>query len=204
MSTNIYRMIHIENLPRLLEWSGDWAQSEAKKRGLSKRPIHHTDIMDARERASIDVPPGGVVADYVPFYFGPRSPMLYAIKQGKVEGCKDQKEIIYLVSTAEAVADAKLQFVFTDGHAIIGYVNHFNRLEDLPNVPWDAINAQYWNNIVDGRCKRQSEFLVRDFFPLSLVGGIGVANAKRQAEVEEILAAAKISMQVKVCNAWYF
>lgn len=204
MSTQIYRMIHIENLPRLLEWGGDWSQNQATQRGLSKRPIHHTDIMDARQRATIDVPPRGVVADYVPFYFGPRSPMLYAIKNGKVEGCKDQKEIIYLVSTAEAVADAKLPFVFTDGHAIIGYVNHFNRLEDLPKVPWDAIRAQYWNNLVDGRCKRQSEFLVRDFFPLSLVGGIGVANEKRKAEVEEVLGAAEISMQVKVCSGWYF
>lgn len=204
MSTQIYRMIHVENLPRLLEWGGDWSQNQATQRGLSKRPIHHTDIMDARQRATIDVPPRGVVADYVPFYFGPRSPMLYAIKNGKVEGCKDQKEIIYLVSSAEAVAEAKLPFVFTDGHAIIGYVNHFNRLEDLPKVPWDAIRAQYWNNLVDGRCKRQSEFLVRDFFPLPLVGGIGVANEKRKAEVEEVLGAAEISMQVKVCSGWYF
>lgn len=204
MATRIYRMIHIENLPRLLEWGGDWAQSEAKRRALSKRPIHHTEIMDARERAHISVEPRGVVADYVPFYFGPRSPMLYAIKQGKVDGCKDQKEIIYLVSTAEAVAEANLPFVFTNGHAIIGYVDHFNRLEDLPKVPWDVIKAQYWNNHTDGRCKRQSEFLVRDFFPLSLVGGIGVANEKRLAEVEAILTAAKISVQVKVCNQWYF
>lgn len=204
MATRIYRMIHIENLPRLLEWSGDWSQNQATKRGLSKRPIHHTDIMDARQRATIDVPPGGVVADYVPFYFGPCSPMLYAIKNGKVEGCNNQKEIIYLVSTAEAVAEAELPFVFTNGHAIIGYVDHFNRLEDLPKVPWDVIKAKYWNNHTDGRCKRQSEFLVRDFFPLSLVSSIGVASDKRLAQVEEMLAAAGSSLQVKVCNGWYF
>jgi len=197
-------MIHIDNLPRLLEWRGDWSQNQASQRGLSKRPIHHTGIMDARERTHITVEPHGVVADYVPFYFGPRSPMLYAIKNGKVDGCKDQKEIIYLVSTAERVAEAKLPFVFTNGHAIIGYVDHFNRLEDLPKVPWDVIKAQYWNNIEDGRCKRQAEFLVRDFFPLSLVGGIGVANNTRLAKVQEILEAAGTSIDVRVCNGWYF
>jgi hypothetical protein len=204
MATRIYRMTHIENLPRLLEWGGDWSQKQATTRGLSKRPIHHTNIMDARERTVIDVPPGGVAADYVPFYFGPRSPMLYAIKNGKVDGCKDQTEIIYLVSTAEAVAGEDLPFVFTDGHAIISYVNHFNRLDDLPKLPWDAIRAQYWNNLVDGRCKRQSEFLVRDFFPIALVDEIGVANPKRLARVQEILAQTGASMKAKVCNGWYF
>jgi hypothetical protein len=88
--------------------------------------------MDKREHAAVRVPPGGVVADYVPFYFGPKSPMLYAIKQGKVEGYQGQKEIIYLVTTAEAVAAQNLSFMFTDGHGIISYVNHYNQLADLP------------------------------------------------------------------------
>jgi len=140
----------------------------------------------------------------VPFYFGPRSPMLYAIKNGKVDGCNDQREIIYLVSTAEAVAEAGLPFVFTNGHAIIGYVDHFNRLEDLENVPWDVIRAKYWNNFEDGRCKRQSEFLVYDFFPLSLVGSIGVFNTTRLGQVEGILEGAGASIDVNVCNQWYF
>ena len=43
-------------------------------------------------------------ADYVPFYFGPKSPMLYAIKQGKVEGYQGQREIVYLVAAAEEIA----------------------------------------------------------------------------------------------------
>jgi len=204
MPTRIYRIVHIDNLPRLLEWGGDWSQNQATKRGLSKRPIHHTGIMDARERTQIAVEPFGVVADYVPFYFGPRSPMLYAIKKGKVEGCTDQHEIVYIESTAEKVAEAGLPFVFTNGHAIIGYVDHFNRLEDLEKVPWDAIQARYWNNIEDGRCKRQSEFLGRDFFPLALVDRFCVANGARLAQAEKIMQAAGAAFNVNVCNEWYF
>ena|SRR5665213_852047 len=125
--TLLYRITHIENLHGLLERGCDCSPNLAKAQGIAKRAIFHTDIMDKREHALVRVPPGGVVADYVPFYFGPRSPMLYAIKQGKVEGYQGQREIIYLVASAEDVAARQIPFMFTDGHAIINYVNHYNR-----------------------------------------------------------------------------
>jgi len=204
MNTPIYRMVHVDNLPRLLEWGGDWSSNETKRRGLAKRPIHHADIMDRREQAVIRIAPGGVVADYVPFYFGPLSPMLFAIKQGKVAGCNDQKEIVYLKSTAEAVSTAGLPFVFTDGHAIIGYTRQFSNLTDLDKVPWDVIRAQYWNNFPDGRCKRQSEFLVHNFFPLSLVSEIITADDSRMAQVQAMLSGTGSTILAKVCRQLYF
>ena len=92
--TLLYRITHIENLPGLLERGSDYSPNFAKANGIPKRAISHQHIMDKREQTVVRVPPGGVVADYVPFYFGPNSPMLYAIKQGKVEGYQGQREII--------------------------------------------------------------------------------------------------------------
>ncbi len=56
-------------------------------------------IKARRSRRAVPVGPGGVVADYAPFYFAPRSPMMFAIEHGNVptysSGCD---ELIYLVS----------------------------------------------------------------------------------------------------------
>lgn len=42
------------------------------------------------------LPPGGFLNDYVPFYLGPRSPMLYRISRHQ-----PQFEIIYLLNNSE-------------------------------------------------------------------------------------------------------
>jgi hypothetical protein len=160
--------------------------------------------MDKWEQAVVHVPPGGVIADYVPFYFGPRSPMLYAIKQGKVEGYKGQREIVYLVTSAEDVAARQLPFMFTDGHGIISYVNHYNHLEDLPKLFWDVIQAQYWNNFVDGRCRRQAEFLIKDRFPFELVRELGVMDEEMRQSVEDLFAPTAFQALIRVRREWYF
>jgi len=96
-------------------------------------------------------------------------------------------EIIYLTATTEDIEAAKLPFVFTSGHAIISYVSHYNQLSDLPKLDWNAIQAQYWNNLVDGRCRRQAEFLMKDHFPLNLVREIGVMDELARQKVAELL-----------------
>ncbi len=51
--------------------------------------------------------PSGTLDDHVPFYFAPRSPMLYSIHGGYVEGyVVGQRSVIHLVSSAEAVSAA--------------------------------------------------------------------------------------------------
>lgn len=202
--TPLYRITHIENLAGLLARGCDCSPNLAKVENITKRAISHKDIMDKREQAAVRVPPGGVVADYVPFYFGPKSPMLYAIKQGKVEGYQGQKEIIYLVTTAEAVAAQNLPFMFTDGHGIISYVNHYNQLADLPKLFWNVINAHYWNDFVDGKCRRQAEFMVKDKFPLNLVQEIGVMDEAMRQQVKKLVDAAAFRPLINVRREWYF
>ncbi|MCK4390123.1 MAG: DUF4433 domain-containing protein [Desulfobacterales bacterium] len=63
--------------------------------------------------------PGGVIHDYVSFYFGYLCPMLLQLHTGRVEGYADgQDPIIYLVSTVQTVLESGSGFVFSDGHGI--------------------------------------------------------------------------------------
>jgi hypothetical protein len=65
----------------------------------------------------VPLAPYGCVADYVPFYFAPRSPMLYKLHKGGVPNYTGgQDPLVYLVSSAEAVAATGASFVFSDGN----------------------------------------------------------------------------------------
>ena len=60
----------------------------------------------------------GTLADYVPFYFAPRSPMLYTIHGGNVAGYTEgQKPVVHLVSSVDAAVALGKPWCFTDGHA---------------------------------------------------------------------------------------
>lgn len=202
--TPVYRMIHMGNLSKILDWGGDYAPNECAARGLVKQAIHHAHIMDRRSSRRVNCGPGGTLADYVPFYFRSRSPMLYAIQGGQVEGCADQREIFFLFTHAEKLVEAGLPFVFTDGHAVMAYAEYFDDISDLSKIPWDCVRAHYWNNYTDGKFRCQAEFLVRDFLPLQVINEIGVFDEECQSRVAEILSSRNITIDVSVRRSWYF
>ncbi|MFH1159472.1 MAG: DUF4433 domain-containing protein [bacterium] len=75
-------------------------------------------LIDFRVDLEVPIFPFGKFSEYIPFYFGPRSPMLYQVATG-YDGVKkfSQEEIIYLVSRLDIIINEGLSFVFTDGHA---------------------------------------------------------------------------------------
>lgn len=80
--------------------------------------IAHQHIKDRRARKAVTVAAGGTLADYVPFYFAPRSPMLFTITKGNVEGYTGgQGQVVHLASTVEAACGLGSPWCFTDGHA---------------------------------------------------------------------------------------
>ncbi|MCC5848726.1 MAG: DUF4433 domain-containing protein [Verrucomicrobia bacterium] len=109
-------------------------------------------------------------------------------------------EIVILRSYAESVAHAGLGFVFTNGHAVMAYTQFFDDLAQIPSLPWDAIRAKYWNDFVDGRCDCQSEFLVRDFFPLCLVDHIGVFDEDARARCSALSGCPAVAVE----RTWFF
>ena len=104
---------------------------------LTPHSSAYTKLQERRARHRVLAGPGGVLHDYVPFYFGARSPMLFANHKNQVPSNPDgQRAMIYLVSTAEAVASQSQHWVFTDGHAIITWTRFFDELNALHHVDW--------------------------------------------------------------------
>ena len=74
--TPILRFLHIDNLHICLRRVGLHAPNFTPEDGLYYRTIHNLDIQSQRQTRRILCGPRGVIHDYVPFYFGQRSPML--------------------------------------------------------------------------------------------------------------------------------
>ena len=118
--TPIYRIMHVDNLRICLRREGLHASNHTPEDGLVYRTIHNKDIQLDRKARVVPCGPGGVIHDYVPFYFGPRSPMLFQLHTGRVDGYNEgQEPLVYVVSTAQDVADANLGFVCLTDMALL-------------------------------------------------------------------------------------
>jgi ssDNA thymidine ADP-ribosyltransferase, DarT len=78
---------HIDNLPQILTTGA--LSADVNVGGRLVREVGDRTIKAARRCYVVPCGPGGHPADYVPFYFAPRSPMLYRIACGGVEHYQD-------------------------------------------------------------------------------------------------------------------
>lgn len=148
--------------------------------------------------------------DYVPFYFGPLSPMMLNLKTGRVAGYEEgQEPLIYLVSTAQKVQESGAEFVFSDGHGLAAFTEWFNDLDCLAQIDWQVVAARYLADSpddMDRQRKKQAEFLVHRFCPWALIGEIVVLNQRTKERVEAVLAEypAVPDTAVSVRPGWYY
>ena len=204
----IYRLIHLDNLSVCLSRGGFHAPNCNPSDGLVYKPIHDIEIQSERKHRHIACGPGGTIHDYVSFYFGMRSPMLYRLHKGNVQGCNNgQDRIIYIVSTVETIFATGLRYVFSDGHGIAKFTQWYDNLDHLNEVDWEMVNEKYWADTVednDRQRRKQAEFLVYQFCPWKAVHEIGVINNTVRGQVLPILAQFEVSTPVRVHQTWYY
>src|SRR6266404_259450 len=165
--TPIFRIVHVDNLATLLRRTGLYSANHTPNDGLPYRTIHNVDIQTERHVRTISCGPGGTLHDYIPFYFGYLSPMLLQLKTGRVAGYDEgQVPLVYLKSTAQAVASAPCGFVFSNGHGIAAFTDWYDDLGRLNEVDWDMVYQRYWRdevNDMDRQRRKQAEFLIHQY-----------------------------------------
>jgi hypothetical protein len=112
-----------------------------------------------------------------------------------------------LVSSAEAISQANLPFVFTDGHAVVQISLFYNDLKDLNQVDWKVVSHWSWHDTLtdnDRLRRKQAEFLVKSYFPFSLVKEIGVINQTMREQVLAFLENAAHKPIVSIQRKWYY
>lgn len=208
--TPIYRLIHVDNLHVCLRRGGLHAPRYTPDDGLVYKTIHNVDIQTERRDTYIPCGPRGVIHDYVPFYFGPRSPMLYRLHtRWKTDYTEGQEPLIYLVSTAQQIQESGASFVFSDGHGIARLTDWFGDLDKLDEVDWNTVYATRWKDDVadnDRQRRKQAEFLVYRFCDWRVIHEIGVFNDRMRRVVEDNMSQFSSDLQrvVRVKPDWYY
>jgi hypothetical protein len=206
----IYHITHIRNLPGILQLGGLFSDNAAALNGYTDTEIGMPGIKRRRRMTIINCGPGGTPADYVPFYFGYRSPMLLSIHSGNVPTYSEgQEPVIYLTSSLTAVRHAGLAAIFSEGNAGETFVDFHADDGDLCEklIDWPLMKAKWWNSIPDDpnrASRRQAEYLVHRFFPASLIASIVTHNKRRESEVHSILTEYDASISTMVYPQWYY
>ncbi|CAM2934497.1 TPA: DUF4433 domain-containing protein [Legionella pneumophila] len=223
MMPNPVRLFHITALTNLNNICCQGALISKNKvghHGINYQNIAHAGAQSSRSHRAVLNPPGGLLHDYVPFYFAPRSPMLSAIHNKKVSGCSlNQEDIIYFETTVEQLVNSSLEFIFYDMNATLVFSNAYTDLGLLSSViAWDLITepptldgyCKYFHDIqadpkyVNRRARRQAEFIVKDLIPLNCFNRIGVINCSVKNQVNRILLTHGLTLKVDVMTDWYF
>jgi hypothetical protein len=79
----IYHITHIDNLSSISACGSLWSDSECMRQDTAHTRIGMSAIKARRlYELEVDCHPGTKVGEYVPFYFCPRSIMLYLLHRG--------------------------------------------------------------------------------------------------------------------------
>ena len=206
--TPIFRIMHVRNLAGVIASGNLLCENLRQQQAGAWESIAHENIQQRRRAKPVPCRLGGTVNDYVPWYFAPCSPMLYANHKGNVPNNPEgQKVIIYVRSSVEAVVQAGLPFVYTDGHGIMFNSNFYQDLAHLDKIDWPLMKSKYWHAIdrdPDRPRRRQAEFLVHQRFPWALVEEVVVYDRERLAAVEMALQGEAHQPIIRKDTSWYF
>lgn len=207
----IFHITHIDNLPQIVNSGRLWSDAKRIDLGLDCEIVGMSEIKRRRlEELEVSCHPGTKVGEYVPFYFCPRSIMLYILHRGNhpdITYRNGQYPIIHLQADLfETVARADkngVRWAFSDVNAGARYANYFSDLTQLDKVNWDAVHQTDFRDplVKDGK---QAEFLAFESFPWSLVELVGVMNEDMAGRARRVIETAGHQPMVNVKRMWYY
>lgn len=211
----VFHIVHVDRLP-LIAADGELLCDEliARRADSAGTTIGMSDIKKRRLTLPISCHPKLTVGQCVPFYFCPRSIMLYLIH------CANHPELSYRggqgpIVHLEVDLHAAVQWADTNGrkwaftlsNAGAYYFESRRDLAQLNDLDWTAIQANKWSGPgVSSSMKegKQSEFLVERSFNWSLVQKIGVISQAMAQQVSNALLNAAHRPQTVVMRDWYY
>lgn len=195
-----FRITHIDNIPYINETGFVLAGS----------PLASPDYKSIGDHKVIEKRKNGIngidLTQHIPFYFGPRSVMLYVIQHG-YNGVEKQKaeDIVYCVIRISDLIANKINCIFSDGHALSA-ITKFYTQEELPQlnniISYNDIYAHYWvgEEDIDLKRRKEAELLIKKELPREYIRGYIVYNK----EAKEKLTRYGISENRIAINSNYY
>lgn len=209
VNPKIYHLLHHDRLASVLKEScllsdAIISENEADGTTVGMAKIKHRRMKECQ----LSCHPGLYVGQCVPFYFCPRSVMLYIFWKNdhpEIEYTGGQEPIIHLVSDLKRVVEwadkRNRRWAFTSVNAGSKFFDDYNDLNQLDQLNWQVIKADHWSG---NRDEKQAEFLIEEYFPWELIESIGVYSIEYRKIVNNILIKTKHKPETKVRRSWYY
>lgn len=202
----IFRITHRDNLPWILENGLHCSNSDSQDPGFVS--IGNPDLIDKRRDRPVAIPPRGTLADYVPFYFTPFSPMLLNIHTGRGVQRRSNEELVILIASVRDLAARGSTVLITDRHAYLDTARYSSDLADLPTfVPWAQIQSRDFSRDLEHPEKMeryQAEALIHRHVPANALRGIACYTPVVKAELDQIAVERGLEMKILAERRWYF
>lgn len=202
----IFRITHRNNVPWILENGLHCSNSDRQDPGFVA--IGSADLIDKRRDRPVEIPPGGSLADYVPFYFTPFSPMLYNINTGRGVPQRSNEELAILISSLHVLVEREITSLITDRHAYLRTARYSADLGVLDTfVPWEQIQERDFRrdpNHPEKIERYQAEALAYRHVPAEALLGIACYTPDAKGEFDRITAERGLEMKVLAEPRWYF
>ena len=205
----IYHIVHVDRLPSIIRDGFLWCDTEVIRRGSHGTTIGMRDIKQQRRKLPLNSRSDLHVGDCVPFYFCPRSVMLFVIHKAnhpRLTYRGGQNPIIHLQAdmykTIEWIENQKCRWAFSTSNAGSYYFKNYCDLSQLGEINWDAVNAQQWRGA--RKEGKQAEFLVEQRFSWHLIESIGVCDSSAYNRVVNALAGTNHKPSVALQLKWYY
>lgn len=211
----IYHIIHIDRFVSVLSDGFLYCDAEMLQKSPNGPTIGISNIKERRLEHHLASFPELTVGQCVPFYFCPRSVMLYVIKcqnHPDLAYLNGQNDIIHLVFDLRKVLNwAKtnnIKTCYTTSNAGSNYFDDYSDFSQITNlIDWNSVNATRWSGDgIDNSVKenKQAEFLIENKIPIDLLESVGVYNLQNYNKVNTILNKYGVSSKTKLKKDWYY
>lgn len=204
----IYHIVHVDRLDSILTDGRLWSDEQAIARQCAGTTIGMSDIKARRLRTKLESHPTLAVGQCVPFYFCPRSVMLYLLHMGNHPGVTyqdGQRPLITLEAdlreTVEWAEDRNRRWAFTLTNAGSTYFEDRSDIDRLDEIDWPAVAARDWRSCKEGK---QAEFLLERSFPWDLVRRIGTCSTKIAQRIANSFDDDDHRPPVEIRREWYY
>ena len=205
----IYHIVHADRLPSIIADGYLFSDAQVVTRigtgtSIGMNAIKQRRLNEIRMTSHLDL----YVGQCVPFYFCPRSVMLYILHCGndpELTYCGGQEPILHLEADLHATVlwanNQNQRWAFTLSNAGSYYFEDRNDLARLGDIDWDAVQARDWRQKKDSK---QAEFLVENRFPWHLIERIGAISDSRARQAITAMQHQAHKPRVEICSEWYY
>ena len=200
----IFRIVHRVNLPWILD-NGIHARNG--KLDPNYRNIGNAELIGKRAKREVLISPGGVLNDYVPFYFTPYSIMMLNIKTGHSVPRQPNEDILIFVSSLPHIAQFGLPFIFTNQHAYPQLAQYYGDIAHLDKIDWPLLQSRDFKHDPDDPGKKeryQAEALIWKLVPLDAVLGICCNNNSVNEWIQAEATKRGMELKTVIRPNWYF